>query len=82
MMAPIISMIVMIKNLPSPTADMVGTAYELSPPARWNELKMSQPSHAPTISARMYITPRITEIRRVAIIPTVIIGLMQAPEKA
>ncbi len=70
------------QNLPSPIAEMAGISYAVSPPARWKALNMSQPSHAPIISAIMYIIPRITEMRRDAIIPTVMIGLRQEPEKA
>ena len=80
MIAPKSSIMVNVQNEPSGVADMAGSGYEVSPPATWKAEKIKQPRPAPKICATMYITPRMTEMRRVAIIPAVTIGLRCAPE--
>lgn len=80
--APTNSTMVTIHMPFSAIADMVGISYAVSPPVRWKALKISQPSQAPIISAMIYMMPLMTDMRRVAIIPTVMSGLRHAPEKA
>ncbi len=63
------------------TSSIIGNSSVDIPPKR-NALRTINASQAPSTWARIYRTPRIADIRRVAIMPTVINGFKLALERA